>query len=66
MNHSEHASLKTRLEAQEKRTARAAREDKAEKNITADSRCVALYYKLDEARKRHNLCRHLLGRAHLL
>lgn len=66
MNNNNHASLKTRAEAQEKLPVRPTREDRNEKASSADTKCLALYYKLDEARKRHNLCRHLLGRAHLL
>lgn len=66
MNNSNHISIKNHGDAESKAAVRSVRDAKTEKNAAPDSRCVMLYNELDQVRKRHNLCRHLLGRAHLL
>jgi len=45
---------------------RQVREERREQSQTPGSRCMTLLTQLDETRRRHLICRHLLGRAHLL
>lgn len=53
-------------ESRLKSGSRLVRENKKEQSPSPGFRCMALFNKLEETHKYRNLCRHLLGRAHLL
>ncbi|MBV8827637.1 MAG: hypothetical protein JO108_00255 [Acidobacteriaceae bacterium] len=66
MNTYDRASLKMCEEMSSTTATRLVARDGADKHPKPDSRSVALYIKLHEIRRVHNICRRLLGRAHLL
>ena len=66
MNRNDRDSVKTSEEMSSTTAAPPVPRGDAGKQPKSDSGSLALYIKLHEARRAHDICRHLLGRAYLL